>query len=149
LSDDPVGCRPQRDAARAGRQGRAAGLGRGHGAGVSTNYVIPGRLVAPDPEPKNTDAGRTARPSGRLRQWPVAWVPGWRLRRAPDWRSFGVVPASIGRPTTAVLVDNEPGVLARVMGLFSGRGYNIESLTVAEVDRRDNLSRITVVTTGT
>ena len=53
------------------------------------------------------------------------------------------------RHTISVLVDNEPGVLARVIGLFSGRGYNIESLTVAEVDRSDNLSRITVVTTGT
>ena len=53
------------------------------------------------------------------------------------------------RHTIAVLVDNEPGVLARVIGLFSGRGYNIESLTVAEVDRPNNLSRITVVTSGT
>ena len=51
--------------------------------------------------------------------------------------------------TIAVLVDNEPGVLARVIGLFSGRGYNIESLTVAETDIEQNLSRITVVTTGT
>lgn len=51
--------------------------------------------------------------------------------------------------TLAVLVDNEAGVLARVIGLFSGRGYNIESLTVAEVDHGENLSRITVVTTGT
>jgi acetolactate synthase-1/3 small subunit len=49
----------------------------------------------------------------------------------------------------AVLVDNEPGILARVVGLFSGRGYNIESLTVAEVDRANNLSRITLVTSGT
>jgi acetolactate synthase-1/3 small subunit len=48
-----------------------------------------------------------------------------------------------------VLVDNEPGILARVVGLFSGRGYNIESLTVAEVDRRAALSRITIVTSGT
>ena len=48
-----------------------------------------------------------------------------------------------------MLVDNEPGVLARVIGLFSGRGYNIESLTVAEIDRANNLSRITVVTSGT
>lgn len=53
------------------------------------------------------------------------------------------------RHTISVLVDNEPGVLARVIGLFSGRGYNIESLTVAEVDEGNNLSRITVVTTGT
>ena len=53
------------------------------------------------------------------------------------------------RHAIAVLVDNEPGILARVVGLFSGRGYNIESLTVAETDRRRNLSRITVVTSGT
>jgi len=51
--------------------------------------------------------------------------------------------------TIAVLVDNEPGVLARVIGLFSGRGYNIESLTVAEVDTQEGLSRITIVTSGT
>lgn len=51
--------------------------------------------------------------------------------------------------TLAVLVDNESGVLARVIGLFSGRGYNIDSLTVAEVDHNGHRSRITVVTTGT
>ena len=51
--------------------------------------------------------------------------------------------------TISVLVDNEAGVLARVIGLFSGRGYNIESLTVAEVDPRESLSRITIVTSGT
>jgi acetolactate synthase-1/3 small subunit len=51
--------------------------------------------------------------------------------------------------TLAVLVDNEPGVLARVIGLFSGRGYNIDSLTVAEVDHTGHTSRITIVTTGT
>jgi acetolactate synthase-1/3 small subunit len=51
--------------------------------------------------------------------------------------------------TIAVLVDNEAGVLARVIGLFSSRGYNIESLTVAEVDAANNISRITVVTSGT
>ncbi|SNS82205.1 acetolactate synthase small subunit [Tropicimonas sediminicola] len=51
--------------------------------------------------------------------------------------------------TLAVVVDNEAGVLARVIGLFSGRGYNIESLTVAEVDHTGHRSRITVVTTGT
>ncbi|MEO0484290.1 MAG: acetolactate synthase small subunit [Pseudomonadota bacterium] len=53
------------------------------------------------------------------------------------------------RHTLAVIVENEPGVLARVIGLFSGRGYNIESLTVAEVDHTGHLSRITVVTIGT
>ncbi|HEY1432023.1 MAG TPA: acetolactate synthase small subunit [Stellaceae bacterium] len=57
--------------------------------------------------------------------------------------------SEIERHTIAVLVDNEPGVLARVIGLFSGRGYNIESLTVAEIDRVKGLSRITIVTTGT
>jgi len=55
----------------------------------------------------------------------------------------------IERHTIAVLVDNEPGILARVVGLFSGRGYNIESLTVAEIDRRNRLSRMTIVTSGT
>jgi acetolactate synthase I/III small subunit len=57
--------------------------------------------------------------------------------------------AAIERHAIAVLVDNEPAILARVVGLFSGRGYNIESLTVAETDAANNLSRITVVTTGT
>src|SRR6201993_549179 len=69
------------------------------------------------------------------------------------WFSFEGRPLpdsdTIERHTIAVLVDNEPGVLARVIGLFSGRGYNIESLTVAEVDRANGLSRITVVTSGT
>ena len=55
----------------------------------------------------------------------------------------------IEQHTLAVLVDNESGVLARVIGLFSGRGYNIESLTVAEVDHLGKLSRITIVTRGT
>jgi len=56
---------------------------------------------------------------------------------------------AVKQHTIAVLVDNEPGVLARVIGLFSGRGYNIESLTVAEVEAARKLSRITVVTSGT
>jgi acetolactate synthase-1/3 small subunit len=60
-----------------------------------------------------------------------------------------VVEFGIESHTIAVVVDNEAGVLARVIGLFSGRGYNIDSLTVAEVDVADHLSRITVVTSGT
>lgn len=54
----------------------------------------------------------------------------------------------IERHTISVLVENEPGVLARVIGLFSGRGYNIESLTVAEVEAQRGRSRINLVTTG-
>lgn len=57
--------------------------------------------------------------------------------------------AGVETHTLAVIVENEPGVLARVIGLFSGRGYNIESLTVAETDHAGHKSRITVVTTGT
>ncbi|MSP75536.1 MAG: acetolactate synthase small subunit [Rhodospirillaceae bacterium] len=58
-------------------------------------------------------------------------------------------PAEVQSHTISVLVANEPGILARVVGLFSGRGYNIESLTVAETDAKENLSRITIVTKGT
>ena len=56
---------------------------------------------------------------------------------------------SFRNATIAVLVENEAGILARVVGLFSGRGYNIESLTVAPVDEARRLSRITIVTSGT
>ena len=62
------------------------------------------------------------------------------------------IPTKKGKSDThifVVWVDNESGVLARVVGLFSGRGYNIESLAVAEVDATKNISRITIVTTGT
>jgi acetolactate synthase-1/3 small subunit len=55
----------------------------------------------------------------------------------------------VNRHTLAVIVDNEPGVLARIAGLFSGRGYNIESLTVSETEHQKHISRITIVTTGT
>ena len=59
------------------------------------------------------------------------------------------VSGTIKRHLITVLVDNEPGVLARVVGLFSGRGYNIDSLNVAEVVTKEHLSRITIVTQGT
>jgi acetolactate synthase I/III small subunit len=62
--------------------------------------------------------------------------------------SSAVGKSNIEVHTLSVLVDNEPGVLARVVGLFSGRGYNIESLTVAEVAHAEHLSRITIVTSG-
>ena len=67
-------------------------------------------------------------------------------------RSAYSVPGKLGKLHTHIIVvwvDNEAGVLARVAGLFSGRGYNIESLAVAEVDSKLNISRITIVTTGT
>ena len=62
------------------------------------------------------------------------------------------IPGKQGKLDTHIIVvwvDNEAGVLARVVGLFSGRGYNIESLAVAEIDQAKNISRITIVTTGT
>ena len=67
-------------------------------------------------------------------------------------RSAYSIPGKQGKFDTHIIVvwvDNEAGVLARVVGLFSGRGYNIESLAVAEVDPKLNISRITIVTTGT
>ena len=63
--------------------------------------------------------------------------------------SFSTKKEKIKNHIIVVWVDNEAGVLARVVGLFSGRGYNIESLAVAEVDATRNISRITIVTTGT
>ena len=70
----------------------------------------------------------------------------------PKSKSAYSIPSKKQKPDTyifVVWVDNEAGVLARVVGLFSGRGYNIESLAVAEVDAVKNISRITIVTTGT
>ncbi len=81
--------------------------------------------------PKKTSTARgTAHAAGRRRRAPV------------------VVEAPVRNHTIAVLVDNEAGVLARVIGLFSGRGYNIDSLTVAEINTERTLSRITIVTSG-
>ena len=67
-------------------------------------------------------------------------------------KSANSVPSKLGKLDTHIIVvwvDNEASVLSRVVGVLSGRGYNIESLAVAEVDQKENLSRITIVTTGT
>src|SRR5204863_3411685 len=107
------------------------------------------------------------RPAGALpstRRGTHACGPGGRVtpeRRPPGTSAMSdpVQPASVydlshkeaeeAQATFAVLVDNEPGVLHRVVGLFAARGYNIESLTVAETDRRAHTSRVTIVTRGT
>lgn len=70
------------------------------------------------------------------------------VKKAPVKKPEVKKPEEKHRHVIACVVDNEFGVLARVIGLFSGRGYNIESLTVAEVSQKENLSRITVVTSG-
>src|ERR1700754_3750705 len=73
------------------------------------------------------------------------------MANAASTSHYPAAPAAQGveQHTLSVLVDNEPGVLARVIGLFSGRGYNIDSLTVSETEHEKNLSRITIVTRGT
>jgi acetolactate synthase I/III small subunit len=101
-------------------------------------------MIGPGPSPFETPAfGRLLRVTDR------------RIRRAamnaqPQTHyPAATVVEQIVHHTLAVIVDNEPGVLARVIGLFSGRGYNIDSLTVSETEHENHLSRITIATTGT
>jgi acetolactate synthase-1/3 small subunit len=90
---------------------------------------------------------RHASPPERITMSPLQIEKGSSQHSAYDLRSH--LSQETERHTLAVIVDNESGVLARVIGLFSGRGYNIDSLTVAEVDHTGHRSRITIVTTGT
>jgi len=75
--------------------------------------------------------------------------PAKKDKKSKSVYAPGPTDQTIETHTLAILVHNEPGVLARVIGLFTGRGYNIESLTVAETDHEEHTSRITVVSTGT
>jgi len=75
--------------------------------------------------------------------------PAKKDKKSKSVYAPGPTDQTIETHTLAILVHNEPGVLARVIGLFTGRGYNIESLTVAETDHVEHTSRITIVSSGT
>ena len=111
--------------------------------------LCPPRRLQPCRRPDAAPTGRLHRPAnGRPASMnALALKKGASRHSAYDLRDPFHGPEETH--TLAVLVDNEAGVLARVIGLFSGRGYNIESLTVAETDHEGHLSRITIVTTGT
>ncbi len=104
-------------------------------------------------------AKKTASARGKTPAKPGAKAPAKRAVKAPEAQSSnlyeGMIPVArlkdkdTYRHVVSLLVDNEAGVLARVIGMIAGRGYNIESLTVAEVDRERQLSRINIATSGT
>src|SRR5690606_4142147 len=112
------------------------------------------RATRPLPPPSTPGAGSWCKP----RQDSRADTPDLRLRKTtmnaqlqPTGSAYFIAKdtQTPERHTLSVLVDNEPGVLARVIGLFSGRGYNIDSLTVSETEHEKHQSRITIVTRGT
>ncbi|MBA4097829.1 MAG: acetolactate synthase small subunit [Rhodospirillum sp.] len=146
--------RPARD--QAGRDGRHhqdhdrdSGTGDRRRRGRREGELLPDDPVGIGAQ---RDAAGSRRPESEpsVRRRHGAGVTKAQSLRHLDFAKKGEgVTQQIERHTISVMVDNEAGVLARVIGLFSGRGYNIESLTVAEVDAQHHFSRITVVTSGT